>query len=92
MNEPDRYIDLMPQEWKSERQKPREPFFGPNAKPWFTSFFIGLICVLFVHPWLRSEIKPYTDPAVEAGFNLICSSIDLCTPEAAVRLNRSTGR
>ena len=23
--------DLPPHEWKSEREKPREPFFGPGA-------------------------------------------------------------
>lgn len=92
MNDPDRYVDLMPREWKSDRPKQREPIFGPNAKPWFISFTIALVCALYIHPWLRGEIKPYTDPAVEAAFDTICTSIDWCTPEASVRLGRSTDR
>ncbi len=92
MNEPTKFIELLPQEWKSDRPNVREPVFGPNAKRWFTHFAIGLFCVIFVLPWLRGVIKPYTDPAVESGFNVICSSIDLCTPEAAVRLNRSANQ
>jgi len=30
MNEPEKMIDLNPREWRSEREKPREPIFGPG--------------------------------------------------------------
>lgn len=35
MNDPDRKdVDLAPYEWKSEREKPREPIFGKGAPEW----------------------------------------------------------
>jgi hypothetical protein len=44
-------IDLPPHEWKSEREKPREPFFGdglPSAIAWLIGFSITVTAVYFV--------------------------------------------
>ena len=45
MNDPDKPVDLMPHERESDREKPREPFWGPGA----LDFLVQLILlVLFI--------------------------------------------
>jgi hypothetical protein len=38
-------IDLPPYEWKSERKKPREPFFGPGL-PDALAYLVGMFSVM----------------------------------------------
>lgn len=40
MEDPDRKVDLYPYEWKSEREKPREPLFGPGL-PGAIAYLVG---------------------------------------------------
>ena len=42
-------LDLMPDEWSSqdERQKPREPFFGPGLVDWI-AYVISFVVVASV--------------------------------------------
>jgi len=53
MNDPDRYVDLMPREWKSEREKPREPFFGPGL-PGAIAYLIGFAIVFSALYWIKT--------------------------------------
>ena len=34
-------IDLEPHDWRSDKNKPREPFFGPGLKEW-GPYLLGL--------------------------------------------------
>ena len=45
MNEP---VDLLPSEWKSEREKPREPFFG-SGLPLFIGVCISIVLATIAH-------------------------------------------
>jgi hypothetical protein len=36
----DEVVDLAPQDWKSEREKPKEPFFGNGLIPWLV-YLVG---------------------------------------------------
>lgn len=50
-------IDLPPSEWRSERKKPHEPFFGEGAVEFF-AWLIGLgttatLIAIFKHYLLR---------------------------------------
>jgi hypothetical protein len=37
---PEAVIELAPQDWKSERVKPKEPFFGDGLIPWLV-YLVG---------------------------------------------------
>jgi hypothetical protein len=43
-------VELAPHEWKSEREKPREPLFGPGL-PFFVAFIVGLAIVSVAHQY-----------------------------------------
>jgi len=45
-------IDLPPHEYKSDREKPREPFFGPGA-PNALAYVISFGIVFAISYWLR---------------------------------------
>jgi hypothetical protein len=45
MNEPEKLIDLNPKEWTSEREKPREPLFGPGL-PDALAYLVGMFSVM----------------------------------------------
>lgn len=45
MNEP-KDLELLPQEWQSEREKPHEPIFGPGWPP-FVGMLIGVGIVAY---------------------------------------------
>ncbi len=45
-------IDLDPHDWKSEREKPYEPFFGSGAPGWGL-WLIGFTLAATVAYWLR---------------------------------------
>ena len=51
MDEP-KDVDLAPHEWRSEREKPREPFFGPGAPGWLV-WMVGLTITLTIGYWIR---------------------------------------
>jgi hypothetical protein len=54
MDEDPKFIDLPPQEWKSEREKPREPFFGPglpNAMLYCVGFIAAVIAFHYLRPF-----------------------------------------
>ena len=36
----DEIVDLAPQDWESEREKPKEPFFGNGLIPWLV-YLVG---------------------------------------------------
>ena len=40
-------LDLDPHEWKSERDKPKEPFFGPGL-PAFILLCIQIVAVAYI--------------------------------------------
>jgi hypothetical protein len=40
-------IDLDPQDWKSEREKPKEPFFGDGLIPWLV-YLAGFAITYYV--------------------------------------------
>jgi hypothetical protein len=44
MNDPDKIVDLMPNEWRSEREKPREPIFG-SGLPGAIAYLVGFVIV-----------------------------------------------
>lgn len=67
---------------------PREPFFGPNAKPFAIQLAVALFMLLIIGPLAKPYLKPYSDKGVEWGFNQLCS-IGLCTPEAEARIHGS---
>jgi hypothetical protein len=39
-------IDLDPQDWTSEREKPKEPFFGEGLVPWLI-YMVGFAITYF---------------------------------------------
>jgi hypothetical protein len=45
MDESDKMIELNPAEWTSEREKPREPFFGPGL-PDALAYLVGMFSVM----------------------------------------------
>ena len=45
-------LDLAPYEWRSDRPKPREPFFGPGA-PGALAYVIAFAITLTLMDWLR---------------------------------------
>lgn len=47
MKDPDKPVDLMPHERESDREKPKEPFWGPGAFD-FLGQLIFLALVIFV--------------------------------------------
>jgi hypothetical protein len=51
MNEPDKMIELNPREWRSEREKPREPIFGPGL-PGALAYFITWVVVASGVYWI----------------------------------------
>lgn len=49
-------LDLEPSEWRSEREKPREPFFGKGLGPglaWLLGFSLMVTIVHVVRAYLR---------------------------------------
>jgi hypothetical protein len=50
----DKVVDLAPSEWKSEREKPREPLFGPGLGWFIEVVILGTIATLIVHYWIRN--------------------------------------
>jgi hypothetical protein len=52
-DDPNGIVDLKPNEWKSEREKQREPFFGSGA-PEAIAYLVGLvITVTVIHFCIR---------------------------------------
>jgi CHASE1-domain containing sensor protein len=49
MNDPDKFVDLEPHQWRSadNRPKPKEPMFGPGA-PWAAGLVVGAITMAFM--------------------------------------------
>ena len=47
MNEPEKVVELLPNEWKSEREKPREPIFG-SGLPGALAYLVGFVIVFSV--------------------------------------------
>jgi hypothetical protein len=45
-------IDLEPSEYRSEREKPKEPFFGPGLPQ-----FIVLVILIFVVAYVREYTR-----------------------------------
>lgn len=45
-------LDLMPQEWKSDREQIREPIFGSGAVGWGV-WLIGFVAAASISYWLR---------------------------------------
>jgi hypothetical protein len=45
-------LDLEPHNWKSEREKPREPIFGPGL-PGALAWVVGFSIVFTISYWLR---------------------------------------
>ena len=50
MNEPEKMVELNPREWRSEREKPREPIFGPGL-PGALAYAFGWIVTFSVIYW-----------------------------------------
>ncbi|MBN9601809.1 MAG: hypothetical protein J0G33_02640 [Afipia felis] len=50
MYEPNKFVDLAPRDWKSDREKPREPIFGSGAVEGI-SYLIGMAIVLAIIHW-----------------------------------------
>lgn len=48
MQEAEKLVDLPPHQWQSEREKPREPFFGPGL-PFFICFLISIVIAVLLH-------------------------------------------
>lgn len=64
----------------------REPFFGQNAKPWLIQMAFVVFCIAVLLPFAITYLKPQTDSIVNSIFDVACSTIGWCTPEAAARL------
>ncbi|MEH2513940.1 hypothetical protein V1291_005294 [Nitrobacteraceae bacterium AZCC 1564] len=47
MKDPDKPVDLPPHEPESDREKPKEPFWGPGLPDFLTELFL-LVLVIFV--------------------------------------------
>lgn len=65
----------------------REPFFGPNAKPFLIQLVFLIFCIIVAVPIINSFSRPYITAMVEGTSDFICSTTGWCTPEAAGRLN-----
>jgi hypothetical protein len=46
-------IDLPPSEYRSERKKPREPFFGPGL-PDAVAYLVGMFAVMAILYYFRN--------------------------------------
>lgn len=57
---------------------PREPFFGPNAKPFAVQFVVALIAMFTIGPIVGYAIA-----------DLGCQYLYLCSPEAEARIHGS---
>lgn len=44
-------LELMPHEWRSERPKPKEPFFGPGLL-WFFGFCVMILIVATIKHYI----------------------------------------
>lgn len=47
MNDPEKLVDLPPHQWVSEREKPKEPIFGPGF-PYFVALVISIFAAAFL--------------------------------------------
>jgi hypothetical protein len=47
----DKDVDLAPHEWESEREKPKEPFFGPGVFWFIEVVIIWAVVTTIVHYW-----------------------------------------
>lgn len=47
-------IDLSPREWKSDREKPREPMFGPGA-PGAIAYLVTFVIVFTLSTMVRNS-------------------------------------
>lgn len=47
MNEPEKVVELLPNEWTSEREKPHEPIFGPGW-PMAAGVILGIILTVYI--------------------------------------------
>jgi hypothetical protein len=45
-------FDLPPKDWKSDREKPREPFWGPGAAQGL-GYAVSLFATMAILYWLR---------------------------------------
>lgn len=70
------------------QKKPREPFFGKNAKPFAIQYVVVILMVILVAPIIKPYIGAVTKPLVQSVLDTFCS-IGLCTPEAAQRQRES---
>jgi hypothetical protein len=39
----------------------REPFFGPNAKPFFVQAAVGIVVLVALNRWVRPILEPWAD-------------------------------
>jgi hypothetical protein len=46
-------VDLDPQDWASEREKPKEPFFGDGLIPWLV-YLAGFAIVSYAVHWIKN--------------------------------------
>ncbi len=51
-------LDLEPSRWQSDREKPKEPLFGPGL-PWFVALAIGIL--------IAALLKDYSWPVRLTG-------------------------
>lgn len=60
-------LDLAPHEWKSERDKPREPFWGPGL-PFFVAFIVSIAIAASMHEYgLMAQVGASCIGAILAG-------------------------
>jgi hypothetical protein len=60
MNDPDKPVDLMPHEWESDREKPKEPFWGTGLSDFVTQLIGGGIVLALVLYFFGSAKPPVT--------------------------------
>lgn len=51
MDEPRKVIELMPKDWESDREKPREPIFG-DGWPGALAYLVGFGVVFAAIHWV----------------------------------------
>jgi hypothetical protein len=58
-DDPKKLVDLEPHKWQSEREKPREPFFGSGAGPLIGQLVIGLgaVALMLLFLWSVGYLK-----------------------------------
>lgn len=56
--------------------RPREPFFGQNAKPWFIQLAFVIFCIIVVVPLLSDFFRPYVTTVVDSA----CAFTGWCEP------------